>query len=574
MVSATHWLAASTGMAMLERGGNAFDAAVAAGLVLQVVEPHLNGPGGEVPILAQKSSDETVFVVCGQGPLPAAASVKGARDLGLLQVPGTGLLPNCVPGAFGAWMLLLEQFGRLSLEEVLAPAIGYADCGFRLLPRAAMTIAASREIFRDHWTTSAEIYLTNGAVPQGGGMWRNPTLAATYQRVLNEAKHAGAQREAQIERARETFYSGFIAEAIDAFASSTLVMDDSGEAHRGFLTGDDLARWQPTLEDPLSINYHGKLVHKTGPWGQGPVFLQTLKLLEGFDLSSIDPSSAQFVHLVVEATKLAFADRDAFYGDPQHVGVPIEDLLSENYALERRKLISETASLVIRPGMPGGRHPWVIDPELVGIGHLSAGTGVPPDPIGRDTCHLDVVDREGNIVSATPSGGWLHGGPCVPGLGFSLSTRGQMCWLDDSSPSAYVGGRRPRTTLSPTLVLDGDRRAIAFGTPGGDQQDQWTLAFFLRHVHHNMDLQASIDAPAFHTSHFPSSFYPREAHLGRLNVEARFSDAIVQDLYDRGHDVVVDGEWSLGRVCAVAKNGSERMAASDARQDQAYSVGR
>ena len=574
MVSATHWLAASSAMAMLERGGNAFDAAVCGGLVLQVVEPHLNGPGGEVPILAYRHAQREVSVINGQGPLPAGATITGVRDLGLTQVPGTGLLPACVPGAFGAWMLLLEDYGRLPLEDVMAPAIGYAMKGFRLLPRAATTIRANEELFRNSWTSSGEVYLDNGTAPSGGKIWRNQTLGRTYERILREAKSVGRSRERQIEKARFAYYSGFVAEAIDEFVASASVIDDSGEAHGGFLDGSDLANWTAGIEKPLHLDYKGVRVFKTGPWGQGPVFLQQLKILEGFDLSTIDPYSAEFVHLVIESAKLALADRDSYYGDPLHVDVPMEELLSETYNQKRRKMISNEASHEFRPGSPSGYEPWRPNLEYVGVNSNTPASGAPPDPIGRDTCHLDVVDSEGNMVAATPSGGWLHGGPCVPGLGFSLSTRGQMFWLDDRSPSAFIGGRRPRTTLSPTFVLDQSENAVAFGTPGGDQQDQWSFNFFLRRLHFDMDIQSAIDAPTFHTSHLFSSFYPRIVQLGRIHVESRFGRDVINRLRELGHDVVEAEPWSLGRVCAVGKAGLELVAGSDPRQDQAYSVGR
>ena len=575
MVAASHWLAAGTGMSILERGGNAFDAAVAAGLVLQVVEPHLNGPGGEVPLLCYERAADRVSVVCGQGTLPATASVARLRALGLRQVPGTGLLPACVPGAFGAWMTLLERHGRLELEDVLAPAIAYAGGGFRLLPRAAATIADRADLFRRHWPTSAEVYLADGSPPPGGRRWTNPLLAATYARVLAEAAAARGGREARIEAARRCFYEGFVAEAIDEWMSHAEVLDDSGGVHRGLLRGDDLARWRATVEAPVAIDYAGRRVHKTGPWGQGPVFLQQLRLLEGFDIAGLAAEPAALVHVVVEAAKLAFADREAFYGDPDAVAVPLDALLSSAYATERRRLIGDEASDEQRPGRPAGVEPWMAEPGLVAApGDEHAVGGAPPDPTGRDTCHLDVIDNEGNIVAATPSGAWLHGAPCVPGLGFSLSTRGQMCWLDERSPSPFSGGRRPRTTLSPTLVLGPNDASLAFGTPGGDQQDQWTLAFFLRHTHLAMDLQAAIDAPTFHTTHLTGSFYPRRAHPSVIHVEERLGADALDALRRRGHEVVVEPAWSLGRVCAVGRNGGELVAGADARHDQAYAVGR
>jgi len=575
VVSSTHWLSAATGMSMLERGGNAFDAAVAAALVLQVVEPHLNGPGGDVPVIFKTGDSDKVRVLCGQGVTPEAASIEKVVSLGLRQIPGTGALAAVVPGAFGAWMRLLDEYGSLSIEEVMSPAISYARSGFRLLDQAARTIEASRDLFLSHWKTSAEIYLIGGQAPKGGSVWRNEVLANTYERILREAKGAGGDRSAQIRRASEVFYRGFVAEAIDEFFSKESIYDDSGTTNRGFLTGDDLAKWSPALEDPVAVRYRDATVYKTGPWGQGPVFLQQLKLLESYDLDDLDVLSDEFVHLVVEAAKLALADRDAFYGDPLFRDVPLQDLLSTRYADERRKLIADAASHLHRPGSPGGAEPWLPSSDLLYEDGTKTAMGLPPDPISRDTCHLDVTDRFGNVVSATPSGGWLHGSPCVPGLGFSISTRAQMCWLDERSPSPYLGGRRPRTTLSPTLVIRDNEEIAAFGTPGGDQQDQWTLTFFLRYMRRQGgDLQEAIDAPSFHTHHMISSFYPREIKVGRIDVEGRFSDATVEGLRLRGHDVYVQGPWSLGRVCAVSRKGELLTGGSDPRQNQAYTVGR
>ena len=582
MVASTHWLASATGMAVLERGGNAADAAVAAGFVLQVVEPHLNGPGGDVPILFAAPSG-AVDVYCGQGPTPAAASIEHYRDLGLDLVPGTGLLAAVVPGAFGAWTLLLEREGTWSLRDVLEPAIGYADDGFPLLPGTAATLRTVEQLFRDEWTTSASTYLTSAGVPDAGSRSRNPALAATYRRVVAEAEAAGPDREEQIRAGRDAFYRGFVAEAVGAFCAEQEVMDTSGRRHRGLLDGDDLARWEPTVEQPLSCDYAGVTVHKTGPWGQGPVMLQQLTLLSGVDLAEAGHLSVDWVHTVVECAKLAFADREAWYGDPEHVDVPVEALLSSAYADERRALVGEAASYDLRPGSAAGRAPRLPTSAVPGGARpavTSDGAGEPTvlgDGSTRgDTCHVDVVDRDGRMVSATPSGGWLQSSPVVPELGFCLGTRAQMLWLEPGLPSSMAGGVRPRTTLTPSLVTRDGAPWLAFGTPGGDQQDQWSLAFLLAHLHTGLDLQAAIDAPMFHSEHFPSSFYPRQAAPGRLVVEGRLPADVVAGLRARGHDVQVGGDWSLGRLSAVARDPATGFlrAAANARGMQGYAVGR
>jgi gamma-glutamyltranspeptidase/glutathione hydrolase len=542
MVASTHWLASAAGMAMLERGGNAFDAAAAAGFVLQVVEPHLNGPGGEVPILLYSAERDEVLVVDGQGTAPAAATIARFRELGHELVPGTGLLAACVPGAFDAWLLLLREFGTLSLADVLEPALGYAENGYPLVPAISRSIAKVEQIFREEWPGSAELYLP---VPEPGALFRNRELAATYRRVLAES---GGDPEA----AREVFYRGFVAEAIDGFS----------RGNGGLLDGVDVAAWQASLEPPITRDYHGWAVSKTGPWGQGPVFLQQLALLDGFDLERRD---AGFVHTVVECAKLAFADREAWYGDGD---VPLDDLLSPAYADERRKLVGDEASGELRPGGPGGREPRL--PRLPAA-EPEPGSG---EPTRGDTCHLDVADRFGNVVSATPSGGWLHGSPVIPGLGFCLGTRAQMFWLEEGLPSSLVPRTRPRTTLSPTLARR-DGETLAFGTPGGDQQDQWSLVFFLSLVHLGLNAQEAIDAPMFHTEHFPESFYPRQPRPRVVQIEKRFGPETIAELERRGHLVEPQGPWSLGRVSAAGRDREGLLyAAANPRGMQGYAVGR
>ncbi len=588
MVASTHWLASAAGQAVLEQGGNAFDAAVAAGLVLQVVEPHLNGPGGEVPVIGFDARSGEPFVLDGQGTAPAAATIAAFAGLGLDLVPGTGLLAACVPAAFGTWMLLLERYGTLRLAEVMKYAIGYARDGYPLLPSASAAIEAVAPVFRAHWPTSAQVYLAGG-VPAGGARFANPVLADVYERILTEAKAAGPGREAEIEGARRAFYQGFVAEAIARYLERAEVMDVTGRRHRGLLSAADLAAWRASAEPPVSLGYRGLTVCKTGPWGQGPVFLQQLALLGGFDLISMGAGSADLIHTVTECAKLAFADREAWYGDPRGTQVPVQELLSERYAAPRRALAGPQSSAELRPGAPGGVPPRLPDYALAGFaGPAAAGggpgageptvaglTGVSSPELGPgDTCHLDVADRFGNLVSATPSGGWLQSSPVVPGLGFCLGTRAQMFTLTPGLAASLAPGRRPRTTLSPGLVLRDGAPYLAFGTPGGDQQDQWTMGFFLNHVLFGMNLQQAIDAPAFHTDHFPSSFYPRGSAPRTLSVESRAGEPVIAELRRRGHRVDVRPPWSLGRICAVSRSGGMLYAAANPRGMQGYAAGR
>ena len=564
MVASTHWLASASGMKLLEAGGNAFDAAAAAGFVLQVVEPHLNGPGGDLPIVLYSAERDEVLVVCGQGPAPAAATTERFRELGLDLVPGTGLLAACVPGAVDAWLRMLLELGTASLRDVLEPAMGYAREGHPVLPRVAEQIASLESLFRVDWPTSAETWLP---APAPWSLVRRPVLAAAYARVLDEAEAATDDRDAQIQAARDAWYRGFVAEAIGDFCERTEAPDSSGRAHRGLLAADDLATFEASVEAPASLGYEGWTVYKTGPWGQGPVLLQQLALLEGFDLRSMGAGSAEFVHTVLECSKLAFADREAWYGDPAFADVPLEKLLSSAYADERRALVSDTASEALNPGLEGARLP-----TLSGSEPLSAlGAG---EPTRGDTCHVDVVDRFGNVVSATPSGGWLQSSPVVPELGFPLGTRAQMFWLEDGLPNSLEPRKRPRTTLSPSLARR-DGEVLAFGTPGGDQQDQWSLVFFLHHVLFEPNLQAAIDLPMFHSNHFPSSFYPRAAKPLHVELEARFAPAVVDELRMRGHDVDVTDAWSLGRLSAASRDGGGTLrAAANPRGMQGYAVGR
>ena len=586
VIASTHWIATAVGMSMLERGGNAFDAAVATAFTLQVVEPHLNGPGGDVPVILYDAREARPIVICGQGVAPRAATIARFRALGLDMVPGSGLLAACVPGTFETWMMLLRDFGTMRLRDVLEPAIFYAREGHPLVERETETIATVETLFREHWKTSAAIYLPGGKVPAPGTLFRNPTLAATYERLLQEGESAGGDRLRQIEAARQSWSRGFIAEAIDAFCRSMEAMDTSGVPHRGLLTGDDIAAWAPHTEAPVAYDYGRFTVCKAGFWSQGPVLLQQLALLKGFDLDGLDPAGPDFIHLQVECAKLAFADRDSFYGDPAFVAVPGEVLLSDVYNDERRQLVGGRASLELRPGNIPGCGGKVHVGQATGT--LAAGAGEPTvgslgagEPtVGKlgeargDTVHFDIIDRWGNMISSTPSGGWLQSSPIIPELGFCLGTRAQMFWLDESHPAALAPGKRPRTTLSPTIAMRDGEPYLAWGTPGGDQQDQWTCQFLLRHAHAGHNLQQAIDAPAWHSEHFPSSFWPRTARPGVLAVEGRLSQATIEELRRRGHIVEVGPAWSEGRLTAASREGVRRKAAANPRGMQGYAAGR
>jgi gamma-glutamyltranspeptidase / glutathione hydrolase len=596
VAAATHWLAAQSAMSVLERGGNAFDAAVAGGFVLQVVEPHLNGPGGEVPILLWSERERRMRSVCGQGCAPALATPEFFRREGLHMLPGIGLQPATVPGAFGAWLTMLRDYGTWSLADVLAPAIAYARDGFPLIPRAVQAIFSVQELFRREWKDSAATWLPGGQVPLPGALFTLPGIAATYTRVIETAQAAGGDRVRQIEAAIDAWYRGFVAREIDRYYTQEPVRDTTGKRNTGLLRYDDLAQWQASYDEPATLDFGRYTVAKCGVWSQGPVFLQQLSILRHAGLERFAPDSPEFVHRVVEAAKLALADRLAWYGDPKFVDVPLPDLLSDAYGAERFARIGERAATALDPGHPGGRAPRL--PDLTAAERTLAesdtrfGIGEPTfaelPPVSEwaereiftgDTCHIDVIDRHGNMVSATPSGGWLSSSPTIPALGFSLNTRLQMTWLDDGVPGQVQPGKRPSTTLSPSMALRDGEPYLAFGTPGGDQQDQWTVTFLLRHALHGMNLQQAIDAPSWHVDHFPASFWPRATKLNRLSVEGRLPEATVAALRAAGHEVVVGADWSEGRItaCSRERDAAGRLvlrAGANPRGMQGYAVGR
>ena len=582
VATSTHWIASAVGMKLLEDGGSAFDAAAAMGFVLNVVEPHLTGPLGDLPALIRLAGEDSPRVICGQGTAPAGATIAHYRSEGLDVIPGSGLLATVIPGAFDAWMLMLRDHGRLPLRKVLEPAIHYARHGHPVLPRVSATIADLQPFFEEEWPTSAQVWTPGGATPQPDSLFRNPDLADTWDRLLTQGESVSG-REAQIDAARHAFYQGFIAEAIDNWMREACMMDATGGRRKGVLTGQDMANWQASYDTPLSVDYQGWTVWKCGVWSQGPSLLQSLRLLEGTGIGEMDLRGADFVHTVTEAMKLSFADREAYYGDPAHADIPVDTLLSRAYADSRRALIGATASLDQRPGVIPGYESWAKAARDRATRDTYAGPGVGAgEPTMAhltekrgDTVHIDVIDQWGNSVSATPSGGWLQSSPVVPGLGMPLNSRAQMFWLDEGLPTSLAPGRMPRTTLSPSMAQGPDGTQHAFGTPGGDQQDQWQLILFLRMVHGGTNLQEAIDAPLFHTGHFQASFYPRGTRPGHLMAEPAFGAQVLAALRDRGHDLEVAEPWSVGRLTAACRNpGGLLRAAATPRLMQAYAVGR
>lgn len=563
LVAAGHYLAAAAGACAYELGGNAADAAAAAGFCLTVVLPQSNGIAGECPMLVYDPRQGRVTSISGQGTAPGLATLGWFRSQGIELIPGDGLLPATVPASFGAWITLLQQFGRLGLAETLGPAVELAEAGFPVYPGLSGAIAASADRFRDWWPSSARQFLPNGRVPLAGEVLRQPAWAATFKQALDlEVRERSRGREAALEAARRWFYHGPVAEAIEAFAANTAVQGVTG-SHKGLIRAADLAGYETRLDSPVSYRYRGVDVYKCGSWTQGPVFLQQLAILQQFDLAALGHNSPEYIHTVVEAAKLAFADREAYYGDPVFGNVPLERLLSPEYAALRAGLIARTASGEVQPGDLAGR---------------PATAGPAPDPrvYRGDTTHVDAADESGLMVAATPSGGWFPSSPVIPSLGFPLGTRGQMFVLDPGHPNAIAPGKRPRATLTPSLAMREGQPWLAFGTPGGDQQDQWTLQFFLNVVDFGMDLQTAVEAPSFHTSHLRNSFYPRELLPRRVVIEERIDPATIAELQAREHDVRVSGPWAHGQVTAISRDNASGVLAGAAspRAQTAYVAGR
>ncbi|MEY8568039.1 gamma-glutamyltransferase family protein [Brevibacterium linens] len=581
MAASTHWLATATSQAVLERGGNAFDAAVAGAFVLHVVEPHLNGPGGDMTgIFATAAEPSRPQVMMGQGPAPAAATIEHFRGEGLDMVPGSGALAAAVPGAVDSWLNLLEHHGTWELADVLEFAIDYADNGHSILARAAGTIAKVRELFTEHWPTSVTQWMPDGRIPEAGELVFNHAYADVLRRLIAAGDDAST-REERIRAARKEWKSGFVAKAIADFIT-TVHRHSTGGDHSGVMTLEDIAGFDADFEDPVTIDFRGYQVAKIGAWGQGPVLLQTLKILEGFDDDRLDPSTEIGAHTILEALKLAMADRDTYYGDAD---VDLDWLLSDSYAASRRELITEQASPEFRPGLGRDGAAPVFTTPLIPEGAdkealIKAGIGEPTvqknGVNNGDTCHLDVVDRWGNMISATPSGGWLQSSPTVPGLGFCLGTRLQMMWLDEAAPSALRPGKRPRTTLTPTLISKDGQPLIALGSPGGDQQEQWQLLLILRMLVGGYRAQEAIDAPALHTTSLAGSFWPRTWVPGGAVVEDRLGEDVINGLINRGHDVTKAGEWELGRLSCVTRDpATGRLSAgANPRGAQGYAAGR
>jgi gamma-glutamyltranspeptidase/glutathione hydrolase len=548
MLSTEHYLSASAGARTFARGGNAIDAAVAAVLVEGVVNPHMHTIGGEAPMLIYSANARRVVAINGNMMAPARATIVHYLSLGLKLVPHSGLLAAGVPAAFDALVTALCEFGTMSLADVLEPALALAQEGFPMhVGLAGEIVGASNpqhagagaslrtfaEKFLTEWPSTGRVYMPNGEVPSVGAIIRNPSLAKFFTRLLDaEAAAKNRGREAALRAASDRFYRGDI--ALDIVAWS--------DANGGLLQTSDLAAFKTRIETPVSAEYRGITIYKCQPWSQGPVFLQQLKILEGFDLAAMGHNSADYIHTVIEGAKLAFADREAYYADPEFVDVPIKALVSKEYGDIRRSLIdAHRASMEQRPGDPIAMRPL-------------RESGVEARAWGAGTIHVTACDRAGNMIAVTASGGWIPSSPVIDALGFPLGSRMQTFFLDEKHPNALKPGKRPRTTLSPSLAMRDGWPYLAFGTPGGDQQDQWTLQFFLNLIDFGMNLQQAIEAPKFSSAHFPSTFYSHYTRPGVLRIEERVDEKVRAQLAARGHLIELQPPWSEGHVLAVELN--------------------
>ncbi len=538
MVTSSHYLASEAGHHALKQGGNAIDAGATMFFCLTVLKPYIIGIAGETPILVYLADEDKVIAVNGQGPAPAAATIGWFDDHGYPLIPEDGFTPAVVPGSFDAWLTLLDEYGTMSLGRVMEPAIRLASEGFPVYQTLRSRLIDFSERYLKEWPTSAELYLPGGKVPKIGQILRNPDWAQTFTMVA-EAERLGkkAGRSAGIDAARDFFYRGPIAAAIIDFMQTYKCRDVYDQEHHGLMTTDDFADYRARFEDPVTGNYRGYDVHKCDTWTQGPVMLQQLNILEGYDLETMGHNSTEYLHTYIECAKLAFADREQYYADPDYADVPLERLISKRYAYERKELIDpDRASMEMRPG---GMTPTVMEEGPEG-----------GDEEG-DTVHLDAVDSTGNMISATPSGGWIRTSPVIPGLGFPMGTRGMMLHLDPDHVERLEPGKKPSTTLTPSLVMRAGEPYMVFGTPGGDRQDQWSLQFFLNHIDFGMNVQQALDQPTVHSNHFPGSFWPHAAFPGRVYAEPRIPSDTIEELRKMGHEVIVSPPWSHGRCLAI-----------------------
>lgn len=554
MVSATHYGATQAGLRILDAGGNAVDAGVAAGLCLGVLQCDIVNIGGVAPIIYREASGR-VTQIAGLGHWPKLASVEHFRAAHGGRIP-TGVLRSVVPAAPDAWITALRDFGTMSFGEVASAAIAFARDGFPMHTLLANALAKAATQFA-RWPSSAAVYLPGGRPPMPGERFVQADLGRSLQYMVDQERTAAAKggRNAGLLAAHDAFYRGDIAQAIVKFHV------ESG----GWLRAEDLADYRSEVSPGLVTRWKDVELWTCGAWCQGPALPQVLKLLERDDLAALGHNSPAYIHLLTEAVKLVFADRERYYGDPRHVDVPLAELLSDKYAMLRRGLIDAGKAWPEMP--PAG------DPR----GHQATSAGAAPERRAavrhpeRDTSYVCAVDKAGNLFSATPSDGSSES-PIVPGTGLIASSRGSQSFTTPGHASIVAPGRRPRLTPNPAIALTEDAM-IAFGTPGGDVQTQAMAQVLLNVAVHGMDVQAAIDAPRFASYSFPSSFEPHDDHPGLLKLEDRLSKETAAELEKLGHKVEwwPDFTWLAGAVCMIVaeRDTGLRMAGADPRRHSA-----
>ncbi len=555
MVAAGHPLAAQAAAKILDAGGNAVDAGVAAGICLGVVHPDMVSFAGVAPLIVHLAKSRETYTVSGVGPWPRGASVEFFKERCGGEIP-VGVLRAVVPAAPDAWCTALARWGTLSFAQIAAPALECAAEGFPLSPFSAMQIQSHEASYR-HWPTSAALYLPGGRPRAAGERFVQPELARTIEVMIGAERRARGRAEG-IRAARDAFYRGEIAETISAF-------------HRqegGLLAREDLAEFSVEVARPLRTTFREYEVATCGFWCQGPALLQMLNLLEPYDLPALGHNSSRYLHLLAEAIKLAFADREAYYGDPNHVKVPADGFLSKAYAEARRRLIREDRAWIeAPPGDPFGL-------AAVKNGYTPSAADSTAAQAELDTSYVAVVDQEGNAFSATPSDA-SPDSPVVPGVGCVVSPRGSQSWLDPAHPSAVAPGKRPRLTPAPAMVFKNGSPVMPFGTPGGDAQLQAMLQVLLNVVCFGMAPQEAVEAPRVVTRSFPDSFWPHTVSPGQLNVEGRIPSAVAEELAALGHRVEPwpDWHWRAGGVCAiVVRPDGTLLAGADPRRG-AHAIG-
>lgn len=537
-VASEHYLASMAGIDIMKEGGNAIDAAAAATLVEGVVNAHMHTIGGELPILIAAPGSTEVICINGNMVAPEAATPEAFRSRGFEKIPPQGIFACGVPGAMGALLEALRRFGRLPFSAVCAPALDLARNGFPahsgLVREHKFGIEDNLERFRTEWLGTAEVYLPGGQVPREGDLLKNPAIADMFTYLSKEEASASGLREDGIAAAFRGFYRGDVAAAIIAYV----------EKNDGLLRRSDLDKFNVPVERPYSINFHNIDIYKTGPWTQGPALLQTLSILKNVNVKSLGHNSPSYIHVLTEAMKLAYADREQYYGDPDHVEVPMDALLSDEYGRLRASLIGPQSDLSVRPGNP-----------LAKEALLSADLRLGGSQWGPGTVHVDAMDAEGFTAAFTPSGAYLMGSEVVPALGFPLGVRLANCQLGPAHhPNVVKPFKRPRTTISPSMALKDGKPWLAFGSMGGDQQDQWQIQLFLNRVVFDMPLQHAIEAPKFTSDHFPGLFHPHNFYLNRLRIEETVGEEVIASVRARGHDVDVAPAWTEGFLCGTERN--------------------